>query len=152
MFGLIDFILRLIPEGFIIMLAGYAYANKQINPVRYIASSITQASLTYLFRLLPISNVMPMILSAVTAVVIHITVNKIVPFKAIISTLVCFVLTVVYETINMLVLNHAFGIDINKVFFESDSLTKNIYGLPSLALFALTIIICFFILRRKRRV
>jgi len=148
----IDFLIRFIPEGLLIILAGYAVSKKRIDVKRYLLSSIIHALFTFGFRQLPISKVMPMVLSAILAVILLVIINKIIPFKAILSTLICFVLSILFEGINMIFLGLILKIDVNKVFISSGSLMRNVYGLPSLLLFALTIGIYFGISRKRAKI
>lgn len=145
----VDILFRLIPEGLIIILAGYAFSKKKFNFLRYILSSIIHALLTFGYRLLPVSTVMPMVLSAITAIILLISINKILPFKAIFSTLGCFVLSILFEALNMIILELVLKIDIRKVFINSGPIMRNVYGLPSIALFASVVLIYFFITKKR---
>lgn len=147
----LDLFMRIIPESLIIILASYAFSRKQFNGKLYLLASIIHAVCTFLIKGLPIGKLMPMILSAVVAVIIIIMVNRIPPLNAIVSVLLCFVLSIVFEGVNMMFLQVFLKLDPQKVFEEADVLTRNIYGLPSFTVFAITILICFFVFRKKRR-
>jgi|GEM_PF-6078519 len=139
----LDFILRLIPEGFLIMMAGYAVAKRKIAWKPYVVSSFLFAVITLLLKVLPISAVLPMLLSATTAVILLILINKIKAMHAILSTLVCFILSLLLEGLNVVVLGKVMGLDTELIFERSGALVKNLYSLPSLALFALLIILYY---------
>lgn len=148
----IDIFFRLIPEALLIILAGHAFSRKKLDSRRYILSSIIHALATYVYRLLPISTVMPMVLSAITAIVLLVLINKVMPFKAILSTIACFILSILSEAVNMMVLQLFKDVDVKKVFINSGPLMRNIYGIPSLLLFASIILAYFFITKKREKV
>jgi hypothetical protein len=146
---LISWVVRIIPEAFIIILAGYAFSKRKLEVIPYIRSSIILATSTFIIGLLPATKVMQMVLSAIVAVVVIVLVNNLKPVKAIFSTLVCLALTISYELLNILLLQMVFGLDTYKIFNESGPLVKNISGLPSYILFASTVIIIYFKISKK---
>ena len=147
----LDFALRHLPEGFIIILAGYAIAKKDINAKLYILSSVLLGVLNFAIKFLPISSVIHMVLSIVVAISILTMINRLKPLYAILSTIICFILTVMTEGINVFLLGQLFSLDMEKVFLEASPLVKNLYGLPSLLLFGLIVLIYFLISRKRRK-
>lgn len=147
----IDIFLRLIPEGLIIILAGYAVAKRALNVKLYLLSTGVLACITFVFKILPISAALPMILSAITAVIILVFINKIKVVYAIISTIVCLLLTVLIEGINIFTLEKLLHIDPNTIFKNATPLLRNLYGLPSLIILAAIIIIYYLIMRKKQK-
>lgn len=145
----IDIFLRLIPEGLIIILAGYAVSKKAINAKLYLVSAAILAFITFVFKVLPITPALPMILSAIAAVIILTFINKIKVVHAIISTTACLLLTVLTEGINIFALEKLFHIDTYQIFQHSTPLIRNLYGLPCLFLWA-AIVIVYYIIRRTR--
>lgn len=146
----IDFLIRLIPEALIIILAGYAISKKNLNVKPYLLSAIILALLTFLFRILPISIIISMLLSAITAVILLIYINKIKTIHAILSIIICLILSALAEGANIIFLGNVFKLDTNKIFLESSTLLKNLYGLPSLLLFGIIILSYYFISSKKR--
>jgi 4-amino-4-deoxy-L-arabinose transferase-like glycosyltransferase len=146
----IDFFLRLIPEGLIIILAGYAISQKDINIKLYLISSFIIAFLSFIYSQLPVSTTLPMVLTAISTVIILSSINKIKTRKAILSTLICFVLLIITEGINMVLLNKIFNLDTNKIFLSSNTLMRNIYGLPSLLIYGLIVLSCYLILKKRK--
>lgn len=146
----IDFFLRLIPEGLIIILAGYAVSKKDMNIKLYLLASILLALLTFVLKMLPISTVLPMILSTISTVILLVLINKIKVIYAIISTFICFILLIITEGLNILILENVFNIETEIVFQNSSSFSRNIYGLPSLLIYGLIIILYYFISKRKK--
>lgn len=149
-FSVIDIFLRLIPEGLIIILAGYALSKKSINTKRYLLSSLIVALSIFVFKLLPISAALPMILSILIAIITLIFIDKIKTVHAIISSVVCFILMMLTEAINLLVLETVFHVNTDEVFLNAEPLEKYLYGLPSMLVFAAIVLTYYFILKRKR--
>ena len=146
----VDIFLRLIPEALIIILAGYAVSKKTMNAKLYLLSSVIQAATTFLYKSLPVSAALPMILSAVTAVLLLVFINKIKVVHAIISTTACLLLSLLIEGLNLFVLEFL-HVDTAAVFKDATPFLKNLYGLPSLFLFA-AIVIVYFLISRKRKI
>lgn len=146
----LDIFLRLIPEGLIIILAGYALSKKNINTKRYLLSSIILAISIYAFKLLPISAALPMILSIITAIIVLIFVNKINTVHAIISSIICFMLLILTEAVNLFILEKLLNVDIKGIFQNGTPILKYLSGLPSLLVFAAIVLSYYFISRRKR--
>lgn len=146
----IDLFLRHIPEGLLLILAGYAVSRKKIDVNLYLLSSVIISICNFVFKSLPISTVLPMVLSGVVTVIILSLINKIKTVKAILSTIFCYVLLIISEGINMILLNKVFGLDSSKIFLTSNPLMKNIYGLPSLVIFGLIVIIYYMGFSRKK--
>jgi hypothetical protein len=148
----IELFIRIIPEGLIIILAGYAFSKKTINIKLYLLSSIILALLTFGFRSLPISAGLPMVLSATCAVVLLVIINKIIIGKAILSTMICALLSIIAEGANVLLLGEVFNLDINKILVTSGPVVKTLYGLPSLVLFGLIVVTYYFIVMKRKKV
>ncbi len=146
-----DIFLRLIPEGFIIILAGYAVSRTIINAKLYIISSVVLALITYVFKILPISAALPMILSAIVAIILLVYINKIKVIFAVISTIACMILTLLFEGVNIFVLGTLLGIDPDTIFQNTSTILRNVYGLPSLFLFAAIVLTYYLISRRKAK-
>lgn len=146
----IDFVLRLIPEALLIILASYAISKKAINVKLWFLSSIILALLSIVFRSLPISRVLPMILSGISSAIILTVINKLNVIKVILSTIICFVILTLAEFTNMILLDKIFLINTEKVFLSSNVFMKNLYGLPSLIIFGLFVIPYYLYIRRKK--
>lgn len=146
----IDLILRHIPEALLLILAGYAVSKEKVNLKLYLFSSIIISLCNFIFKSLPISTVLPIVLSAVVTILILSLINKIKTSKAILSTIICYVILIVSEGINMVLLNKIFGLDASKTFLTSNPLMKNLYGLPSLIIFALVIITYYLVYSREK--
>lgn len=146
----IDIFLRFIPEGLIIILAGYAVSKKVVNVKLYLLSSALLGLITFTLKNLPISAVLPILLSATTAVLLLVFINKIKIIHAIISTTVCLVLSVLIEAINLFALEKLLCVDTYVIFKNATPILRILYGLPSLLVFALIVIAYYFISKRRR--
>lgn len=147
----IDFFLRVIPEGLIIILAGYAVSKKAMNIKLYLLSSVFLGLITFGLKNLPVSAVFPVILSAITAVLLLGFINKIKVIYAIISTTVCLILSVLVEGINLFALEKLLKIDTYGIYLDATPILRILYGLPSLLIFAAIVIPYYFISRRKTK-
>ncbi len=143
----IDIFLRLIPEGLIIMLAGYAISKKAVTIKPYLLSSILFALITFLVKMLPVSVALPMILSATAAVFLLVFINKIKVIYAVISTIVCLMLSALFEGLNIFLLGKLFSISTNEI-YNSTPVFKQLVMLPSLLLLAAVVITFYFIMMR----
>ena len=143
----IDILVRLIPEGLIIMLAGYAISKKAVTIKPYLLSSVLFALITFLVKMLPVSAVLPTILSATTAVLLLALINKIKVIHAVISTIVCLMLSVLFEGLNMFILEKLFSIGTNEIYYTTP-VFKELVMLPSLLLFAAVVITFYFIMMK----
>ena len=144
----IDIFLRLLPEAIVIILAGYALSEKKIDTKMYLFSSAILALLTYVYKILPITPALPMLLTAITTVIILVFINKIKVVQAIISTVVCYIVAIFMEGVNIFIMESIFNINTYIIFQDSSPLLRNLYGLPSLFLFAAINISYYFIARR----
>lgn len=146
----IDFVFRLIPEGLIIILAGYAVSKKVFNIKLYLLSSIILAVITFVLKNLPISAVLPVLLAAIAAVLLLVFINKIKVVYAIMSTMASLVLSLLIEGLNMVALEKMFQVDTYGVYINATPLLRILYGSPSLLVFAAIVISYYFISRRNR--
>lgn len=147
---LFELFVRIIPESFLIILAGYALARKRIVWQWYLLAAVLHALITFGIKHINIADQYHMILSAIAAVILLVAINKIKAVHAILSTLLCFVLSVLAEFANMAILTFIFHLDVNQIFEQSDAISRTLYGLPSLAVFALAIL-TFTLIRFNRK-
>ena len=143
----IEFFLRVIPEGFLFIFAIYVFSQLNIDRKKYIISSLLFSSSVYIIRLLPINYGVHMTLSVLFLLFISIVYNKIDAIRAIKSIIILYLIQLISEALNVLVLN-LMKLDLDKLF--KDPIKKSILGLPSLAI-TLIIIIIFYLINKKRR-
>lgn len=147
----IDIVLRLIPEALIIILAGYAVSKTKLDYKRYLLSSLILALVTYVFKILPISALLPTILSAIAAIVILVFINKIKAIYVIISTIACLLLSIFIEAINLYTLKLLTNTDTSILFKTATPILRILYALPSLLVFAAIVLIYYIIILKKNR-
>lgn len=143
----IDIFLRLLPEALIIILAGHGLSGKKINTKLYLVSSVVLALGTYVFKILPITPALPMLLTAIITVLILTIINKIKVVHAVITTVVCYVVAIIIEGINIFALEKLLHINPEGIFHSANPLIRNLYGLPSLLVFSIIMLSFYFITR-----
>lgn len=142
-----EFVARLIPESFVMILAMITLTNVKFNAKRYIISSLLLAVCEYCIRMLPINYGVPTILDIFVMIIIMISINKADVILSIRSSLIITIGLFIVEGLNILILNLIF-----KSKFEiimSNVILKTICGMPSLICFTIITIIYYF---KKRRV
>lgn len=142
----IEFLLRGIPESFLFILAIYVFSKTKINKKIYIISSLLYAIATYIIRLLPINYGVHTILSLLFLGFLIIYYNKIDSIKALSSTIIIYLIQILTEGVNVVVLN-IMNVNIEKL--VDNPFTKTILGIPSLLLSYLIVFIFYYINRKK---
>lgn len=143
-----EFVARLIPEAFVIILAMIALSNVKLNGKRYIISSLLLAVCEYCIRMLPINYGVPTILDIFIMIIIMRSINKADVILSIRSSLIITIGLFIIEGLNILILNLIF-----KSRFElimSSVILRTIYGLPSLICFMI-ITISYYLKKRGAR-
>ncbi len=135
----LELIIRSIPEGAIFIWACYILSKTKFQLNRYLLSTISLALATYIVRSLPINLGINTVLSLGVLIITNININKISIIKSISVSVSSIILLSTCELINILMIKYLFKADLTKVF--SNPLSKTIYGIPSLVLFVLLIII-----------
>lgn len=146
--SLLEFILRTIPESFLIILAVHLLNCKKIEPKTYIISSIFIAISTYLVRLLPIHYGVHTIINMVIYILVATSINNINAIKAGSSVLEVIITISICEWINVAVLDNVMKLDLQVIF--SEPLRKILYSTPSLVMFGITVFL-FYKFRVKTR-
>ncbi|MBZ9609209.1 hypothetical protein G9F73_015570 [Clostridium estertheticum] len=147
--SLIEFILRTIPEAFLIVLAIYILNYKRIDPKMYIASSIFIAISTYLVRLLPINYGVHATINIISYILIVAWINRINIIKATSSVLKVMITISTCEWINVAMLDKVMKLDLKMIF--NDPLKKVLYSEPSMVMFSI-IILLFYKFQFKTRI
>ncbi|AOR22799.1 hypothetical protein [Clostridium taeniosporum] len=142
-----EFIFRLIPESFILILGIIALSNTKLNLKRYTISSCLFALCGYGIRMLPINYGVNTILGVFVMVIIMCSINKSDIILSIKSSLIITIVLFICEALNILLLNIIFDDRLEMIM--SNSILKTICGLPSLILFSIITIIYYF---KKRNI
>ena len=141
---LIEFILRGIPESFVIVWGIYVISRQSINKLKYVLCSTLVASVIYLVRLLPIHAGINTIISSIFIAFCMVTIG--IPLlKAIYGIIITTLLLLIGELINVLIFN-IFNINID-IAFKNPSM-KCVLMLPSLIFLILTIMLIRFLLNK----
>lgn len=148
--SLLELLARGIPESALFILASYIFSKKEFNLKRFIISTVLLSLITYFIRKLPIQYGVNNILSMLLFIAISIKINKINMIHSIKIAIVTFILQFLCEGINFLVLQYLLDIDLQYAFSTSE--LKIIYGLPSLLLFGIIVIIYHGIFNKNKKV
>ena len=146
---LLEFFLRGLPEGFLAILAVYAFSKTVFNLKRYIISCIILVSAIYLIRLLPIQYGVHTILNIIVIIVLTVNINKIGIIKAIQASIMTVILEFICEGINMFIIKFIFRADITYVLSEPS--VKTLYGIPSLLILATIVFTYYFYLAKRKK-
>lgn len=146
---LLEFFLRGLPEGFLIIWAVYAFSKTVINTKKYIVSSIILIIAVYLVRLLPIQYGVHSILNIIVIIVVTVNISKINIIKSIQASIMAMILEFMCEGINIFIIKYIFKADIEHVLSEPS--LKILYGIPSLLIFVATVSTYYFWLARNKK-
>lgn len=135
--SLLEFFLRTVPEGFILILSAYAFSSKRIDKVNFCVSSVLLAIVTYLVRMLPIHFGVHTIILVTIFVLITVNINKIDIIKAISAGLTSATMLFICEWFNVFILTSLLNVNIENML--NNAFLKIIYGIPSILLFGLII-------------
>ena len=144
-----EFIIRTIPEAFIVIFACYIIANNKPNIKKYIISSILFAICVYFIRILPINYGVNTILSIIVQTMILTNINKIDVIQSIKSSLITIICLFSLEMLNLLTLSFIFKDQLKEVMLNP--ILKIIYGLPSLIVF-LILTGCYYVIKEKGKI
>lgn len=138
-----EFIVRSIPESILFVFAVYIFSNTKIKFRKYIFSSILLAITTFLIRMLPISYGIHTILNIIMLVIIASSVIKISVIDSIRAGILTAILMFICEGINMVLIQLIHRNEIGEIF--TNPILKTAYGLPSLIIFTILLLIYKFI-------
>lgn len=136
-----EFIVRGIPESFILMLAMYALSNIKLEKRKYIISSLLLAIYVYLGRMLPINYGVHTILDIFVMIILMSTINKADIILSMKASLIATIILYAFEGIDVLIFSFVFKDRLEEIMLNST--LKIICGLPSLACFAVISIIYY---------
>jgi hypothetical protein len=143
----LEFFVRLLPEGFFFVLAGYAYSRIRIKKREYMISAFLLGTIGFVTRLLPIQQGVYSILNLIGLMLLLIFINKIDTIKAITSTVIIFIITFMSEGLVVSIFSNVFHKDM--VLIYNNPIKRLIYGMPSLIIVAFIVVGYYFILSRS---
>ena len=146
----IEFLLRTIPEGFLIILAIYVFSNTTIDRNDYITTSLISTCMIFGVRVLPVNYGVHTIISIGLVIILSVLKNKINTIKVIKSALIYIIFQFIAEGINMFIIERVLKEDMNAIF--ADPFKKSIYGIPSLIIVFILIMSYKMFVKRKKRI
>ena len=140
--SLFELLTRGIAEGFLFVLAVYAFAKKKIIPLPFLLSSLALILFTYGVRLLNINFGVHTILNLICLVCLSVFVNKIGLFKSVKGSMIATLSMFVIEAVNVAILQLVFKDELKAII--DNPYQKAIAGIPGIALFGIVIVIAYF--------
>ncbi|BCZ45910.1 hypothetical protein psyc5s11_19770 [Clostridium gelidum] len=130
---------RVIPESLLFAWAFYTLSQTKIHVKRCFLSVIIMVILACGINLLPIHCGVHTLLTMVGIIITNIVINKISTIKSITVTFGTIIIEFICEIIDLFTLHYFFNVDTE--YIASNAQLKILYGLPSLLLFVLIIIL-----------
>ncbi len=154
---LLEFILRGIPEGFLFIFAGYTFSKTKVDVRKYLLAGALLSVIGYAIRLLPINFGIHSVLVLITCVILLNAVSKIPLIKAISSTLVMMIIGFAAEIVNGVLVALIRGFRFMDILRDFELINidfanptqKVLYGLPSMALMWLIVLIFYFVYKKR---
>lgn len=147
--SLFELVTRGIAEGFLFILANYAFAKKKIVLIPYLLSSVILILFTYGVRLLDINFGVHTILNLICLVLVCFYINKIDLFTVVKGSMLATLIMVIVEAINVGFLQLVFKDDL-KVIIENP-FQKAVAGIPGIIIYGAIILSAYFFFTRKVR-
>jgi len=148
--SLIELLIKGLPESFLFVLALYIFTRVKFDYKKYMLLSLMLTLIIYLTRWLPINLGTHTMLSLLFLILLFLIVNKVNLqniIKSIISVVILAIILMISEVLNLLLFNAIFGqAESEKLFNSSSALIKSVSMLPSTIIFALTLLVIYFLL------
>lgn len=148
--GVIELFTRGILEGFLFVLANYAFAKKRVIKSPYILSSIILIAFTFAIRMLDINFGVPTILNIICLIFLCVYINKIDLFQAVKGSMITTLIMFVVEAVNVVFLKIILS-DIRLDQVLNDPYQKAIAGIPGIVLFGVIIVLLYIKLTKKEQ-
>lgn len=146
--SLFEIIVRALPEEFLFVLSVHAFTKTGINLKKYLMSGSILWIMACLIRLLPIQYGINTILGLIVLIVLVSYINKIDIIKSIRAGIITMILGFVFEGINLLLIQFVLHKELQNI--VGDPVLKTLYGLPSLIIFAIFVIVYYFRLSKRK--
>lgn len=143
----LEFLLRGIPEAFLLILSSYIFSKKKINIIEFLVFASMLAIIAYIIRFLPIHYGVHTVLNVFAFLVICILGMKNNYLVAMKNTIFIFVSQSFCEAINILLVKKIFNINMATLF--RDSYIKLIYGIPSTVMLCLMVLFLYLIMIKR---
>ena len=143
----VDFFFRLIPESFILIWGIHIFSRKTIDMFKYILSSLVLAILCFIIRCLPIYYGVNTDICIMLTIIVVMFIIDIPLIKNLLGTFLLYFMLSLSETMNMLLLN---SLNVSTDISVLQPIKRCIYGIPSLIIFIISVIVLKFILKNKK--
>ena len=146
----LEFFIRGLPEGILLVFSIYCFSKTSIEIGRYSISAILMAIAGYAVRLMPIHYGVHTILNIIIVSILTIFINKIKIMKAIKAIIITVILESICEGINLFIIYYILRIDINNTF--KNPILKTMYGIPSLIIFGIIVLVYYKMLLNQEEI
>ena len=147
--SLIIVLLRYIPETLLVIWGINLFSLKKINLKLYLLSCLVYLLSTFLLRMLHIDYGVYISLVIIICIFTAHFINKISVINSISSSLISIILLSICELFNIIILEMFFKINIQNTLYSP--LKESMYGLPSLVLLLIIILISYYLpIERKK--
>lgn len=147
---LFEYIIGYILQGFAIILGIFAFNQRKIEIKKFLLSSGIVIVVLYVMRLLPISFGIHTILDLIFEFLLGILYLKMPAFSVIRSILVVTVLLLITELLNVIIMTNILGKELFSNMMN-DNINKYIIGLPAALVFAIIILISYFLFVKNKK-
>lgn len=150
------FLIKGIPEGFLVALCMHFLLELKVDIKKYIYISLIYVLVTYLIRFLPITLGINTIIFLFVMIYsfqafYHIGFSKMV--REVISALIILVFIAVSEALNFMLLVMLYGPEkANELVGSTSQISQALYTMPSTVFLAIFTVICYFIIKIIRQI
>jgi len=146
---ILEFFVRAIPEAFLFVFSTYTFSKVSIDKRKYLLSSVFMAISAFVIRSLPIHFGVHTMLALIALIVINVSINKFEVVKATQAVIITFIVELICEGLNFIIIQYVLRININLVF--EDVRYKLLYSSPSLLIFGCLVSAIYFILLKRNK-
>jgi len=146
--GLLELIARGVPEGFLFVMAIYAFARRKIEIKPYLISVGVVVLFTFLFRFMDINFGVHIILNIIVLIIMCVFVCKIDLYATVKGSMITTLIMLAVEVINVILLQVILGEQFLEIVNNPGK--KILAGLPGIVLFAIIVINGYYFLSIKK--
>jgi hypothetical protein len=147
--SIFELFVAVIPEVFVFVIGAYILANEKFHGKRIIVIGLLSGIVTYFVRLLPIFPGGNILFSILIMASLLVFIGRLETMKAIASVLLLFVIRLITEWLNIMILVQVFHMPLQE--FIKDPVTKTLSFMPSIIFFALIILIIYLLKQKKKK-
>ena len=146
--SLLELLARGIPEGFLFVMAIYAFARRKIVLKPYLISVLVVVFFTFIFRFLDINFGVHIVLNIIVLIIMCVFVCKIDLYVVVKGAMITTLLMLAVEVINVILLQAVLGDQFLSIVENPGK--KVLAGLPGITLFAVLVISGYYLLVYKK--